>query len=174
MVAGTAYTPLVPRSVTAAPNKGVRRLPQVKLREADIDDFEAVMRLYRQLQPADPVLEDGKDLSVFKEILASDMLKLFVLEKDGVICSSIYLNVIPNITRSASPYSVIENVVTDEEERGKGYGKTLMQYVLSYAWSIGCYKAMLLTGSSKEATHAYYQSCGFVGSVKTGYIAKPS
>ena len=143
-------------------------------REAGIDDFEEILKLYRQLQPDDPILDDGRDIGVFNEILASDMLKLFVLKKEGNIISSIYLNTIPNVRRSVSPYAVIENVVTAEHERGKGDGKTLMLNVLNYAWSVGCYKAMLLTGSSKETTHAYYRSCGFVGNVKTGYIAKPT
>ena len=152
----------------------VRWASPMESREADIDDFEEILKLYRQLQPGDPILGDGRDRAVFREILANDMLKLFVLENEGNIISSIYLNIIPNITRSASPYAVIENVVTVEHERGKGFGKALMLNVLSYAWSVGCYKAMLLTGSSKETTHAYYRSCGFAGNVKTGYIAKPT
>ena len=152
----------------------VRWASPMESREVGIDDFEEILKLYRQLQPGDPILGDGRDRAVFREILANDMLKLFVLENEGNIVSSIYLNIIPNITRSASPYAVIENVVTVEHERGKGFGKALMLNVLSYAWSVGCYKAMLLTGSSKEVTHAYYRSCGFVGNVKTGYIAKPT
>ena len=65
-------------------------------REVDIDDFEEILKLYRQLQPGDPILDDGRDRAVFREILANDMLKLFVLENEGNIISSIYLNIIPN------------------------------------------------------------------------------
>jgi len=146
----------------------------VNTREAVREDFDAIMFLYRQLQPHDPILKDGSDLEVFHEILESNWLKLFVLEKEGAICSTIYLNIVPNISRAARPYAVIENVVTAKTEQGKGYGKALMQHVLSHAWSVGCYKAMLLTGSNKEAIHAYYRSCGFNGNVKTGYVAKPT
>lgn len=74
-------------------------------REARADDFEDVIRLYRQLQPEDPVLQDGSDAAAFDQILSSPRLHLFVLEVSGVVVATTYLNVIPNITRSASPYA---------------------------------------------------------------------
>ena len=90
----------------------------IMFREAGPGDFEDVLRLYRQLQPEDPVLQDGSDAASFGQILRSPGLHLFVLEIDGAIVATTYLNVIPNLTRSASPYAVIENVVVDETFRG--------------------------------------------------------
>lgn len=145
-----------------------------EIREANDDDFSRVMSLYRQLQPDDPVLSNGADREVFDEITRSNRLHLFVLLSNQTIVATSYLNIIPNITRSASPYAVIENVVTDEQLRGQGIGKQLMTYVLDFAWSMGCYKAMLQTGSKREATHAFYRSCGFSGDEKTGYLARPN
>jgi hypothetical protein len=80
-------------------------------RGARRDDFESIIRLYRQLQPADPVTENRSDLMTFKEILATTGLRLFVLEVDGIIAATTYLSVVPKITRSASPYGIVENVV---------------------------------------------------------------
>jgi len=80
-------------------------------REAGPDDLEDILRLYRQLQPEDPVLHDGSDAAAFAQILESPGLHLFVLETEGVVVATTYLNIIPNLTRSASPYAVIENVV---------------------------------------------------------------
>ena len=79
--------------------------------EARSSDFDAIMALYRQLQPDDPAL------------------------------ATAYLNVIPNITRSASPYAVIGNVVVDAELRGKGFGKELMSAVLERACQLDSYPA---------------------------------
>ncbi|WP_353946449.1 GNAT family N-acetyltransferase [Streptomyces sp. HUAS MG91] len=143
-------------------------------REARSGDLEAVLRLYRQLQPGDPVVSDGADRAVFERILSSTGLHLFVLEMDGVVVATTYLNVIPNITRSASSYAVIENVVVDEALRGTGLGKRIMEGTLRAAWGVGCYKAMLMTGSSRPATHAFYRACGFEAGVKTAYLARPS
>jgi GNAT superfamily N-acetyltransferase len=130
-----------------------------------------VLRLYGQLHPADPVVRDGA--GVFEEIVRTPGLRIFVLEEDGVIVATTYLNVIPNLTRSASPYAVIENVVVDESRRGTGLGKKIMAATLAAAWDAGCYKAMLMTGSRTPATHAFYRACGFSPDAKTAYLARP-
>lgn len=143
-------------------------------REAGADDLEEIRRLYRQLHPADPEPHDGSDAAAFEQILASPGLHLFLLELDGVVVATTYLNVIPNITRSASAYAVIENVVVEEALRGNGLGKQIMASTLQAAWAAGCYKAMLMTGSRTPATHAFYRACGFSPDAKTAYLARPS
>ena len=142
-------------------------------REAGPGDFDDILRLYRQLQPGDPVLRDGSDAAAFAQILGSPGLHLFVLEVDGAVVATTYLNVIPNLTRSASPYAVIENVVVDERLRGTGLGRQVMDGTLRAAWEAGCYKAMLMTGSRRPATHAFYRACGFSPDAKTAYLARP-
>jgi GNAT superfamily N-acetyltransferase len=146
----------------------------VIFREAGPDDFAGILRLYRQLAPEDPVLQDGSDAAAFAQILSRPGLHLFVLEVDGVVAATTYLNLIPNITRSASPYAVIENVVVEETLRGRGFGKQIMAATLQAAWDAGCYKAMLQTGSRRPSTHAFYRACGFSPDVKTAYLARPS
>lgn len=143
----------------------------VIVREARAGDFDAIMALYRQLQPRDPVLSDGRDRAVFQQILQRDGLTIFVLEHDGDIRASCYLNVIPNLTRSARPYGIIENVVTDERYRNLGFGKRLIGEALTAAWKAGCYKVMLQTGSERESTHAFYRACGFSGTDKHAFVA---
>ena len=145
---------------------------QGMFREARSGDYEGVLHLYRQLHPADPVLQDGSDVAAFEEILGSPGLHLFVLELDGVVVATTYLNVIPNVTRSASPYAVIENDVVEESLRGTGLGKQIMDGTLRAAWKAGCYKAMLMTGSRNPATHSFYRACGFSGDAKTAYLGR--
>ena len=84
-----------------------------------------------------------------------------------------HLNIISNITRSASPYAVIENVV-GESLRGSGPGKQIMASTLGAAWAAGCYKAMLMPGSRSPGTHAFYRASGFSPDAKTAYLARPS
>ena len=146
----------------------------MRVRAATYGDFDPIMNLYRQLQPDDPILDDETDRVVFKQIIQNDGLTIFVLEQNnGRLLSSCYVNVIPNMTRSASPYAVIENVITEASEQGKGYGKFTMAHALNHCWSAGCYKAMLLTGSNKKSTHAFYRSCGFISDDKTANISRP-
>jgi GNAT superfamily N-acetyltransferase len=143
-------------------------------REAGPDDLPGVQRLYRQLHPEDPVPSDGSDAAAFARILDTPGLHLYVLEADGVVVATTYLNVIPNLTRSVSPYAVVENVVVDEQLRGTGLGRRIMDRTLQAAWDAGCYKAMLLTGSRDPATHAFYRACGFSHDAKTAYLARPA
>ena len=143
------------------------------IREATLDDFPMVMSLYRQLQPEDPVLTDGSDFEVFERILASPGLHLFVAASGSDLVGSIYLNIIPNMTRSASPHALVENVITRQDLRGTGIGQSLMAHTLDFAWRKGCYKAMLQTGSTKASTHGFYEACGFSKEEKTGYLARP-
>jgi hypothetical protein len=49
-----------------------------------------------------------------------------------------------------------------------------MTETLQSAWDAGCYKVMLLTGSRRPSTHAFYRACGFSGDDKTGFVARPS
>lgn len=143
-------------------------------REALDGDRLGVMRLYRQLHPDDPPLDQEVEAEAFSQILRSSDLRLFVLVSDGRVVASTYLNVIPNLTRSAAPYAVIENVVVEEALRGTGLGKQIMALTLRAAWDAGCYKAMLLTGSGSPLTHAFYKACGFDPDAKTAYLATPS
>lgn len=144
----------------------------MRIREATAADLPEVLRLYRQLSPEDPVLTDGQGKNVFQSILDTSGLSVFLLESDSRVVSTCYLNIIPNLTRSARPYAVIENVVTDAAVRGKGFGKAVLLHAMAVAWESGCYKVMLLTGSKTEATHAFYRSCGFSPNEKIGYVAR--
>ncbi|WP_194896434.1 GNAT family N-acetyltransferase [Catenulispora pinisilvae] len=142
-------------------------------RDAGFDDFERVQRLYRQLNPDDPIVTDGSDAAAFAAIIDRPGLHLFVLDDDGAIVATTYLNVIPNLSRSASPYAVIENVVVEKALRGTGLGKRIMAATLQVAWDAGCYKAMLMTGSRRPSTLAFYKACGFSPDAKSAFLARP-
>lgn len=143
------------------------------IREAVAEDFEAVSRLYAQLNPDDPPVQGPRHREVFEEILAREGLAILLLEVDGEVIGATYLNLIPNLSRGAQPYAVIENVVIAKERRGQKFGRRLMDGTLERAWAAGCYKAMLQTGSKTPSTHAYYRACGFVDDAKTAYLARP-
>jgi GNAT superfamily N-acetyltransferase len=138
-------------------------------RAARPSDFPGIIGLYRQLHPNDPVLTDGSDKAAFDQILQTPGMHLFVLERHGEVVASTYLNIIPNITRSASPYAVIENVIVGERLRGTGLGKHIMAETIQAAWDAGCYKVALTTGSRNPDTHAFYRACGLSPDTKTAY-----
>lgn len=143
-------------------------------REARLGDFEDVVRLYHQLNPGDPVLRDGSDAVVYQQILDSPGRHLFVVEFDGSVAATTYLNVIPNVSAGASSFAVIENVVVDRSRRRLGLGRQIVGATLRYAWESGCYKAMLMADSHDAVAHAFYRACGFSGDDRTAFFARPS
>ena len=58
--------------------------------------------------------------------------------------------------------------MTHSDFRGRGYGKAVLAHAVETAWSLGCYKVMLLTGSKDPATLGFYEDAGFARS-KTGF-----
>lgn len=140
------------------------------IRIAEENDFDAIIALLRQLNPDDPIIVDGRDRNVYKQILNNPNLHIFVVDENDTILATCYLNIIPNLTRNASSYAIIENVVTDADNRKKGYGQQVVKAALDCAWKLGCYKVMLQTGSQRESTHRFYRSCGFIAR-KTAYNA---
>lgn len=89
---------------------------------------------------------------------------------DDKIVSSCVCVVIPNLTRNVRSYAFIENVVTDEKYRGKGYATQCLDYAKEIAEKENCYKMMLLTGSKKESTIKFYERAGYNSSDKTAFI----
>ena len=95
---------------------------------------------------------------------------LIVNEVDGRIVSSCVCVIIPNLTRGVRPYAFIENVVTHADYRGRGYATDCLDYAREIAMRANCYKMMLLTGSKKESTLAFYARAGYNSTDKTAFI----
>jgi predicted GNAT family N-acyltransferase len=64
-------------------------------------------------------------------------LGILVIKLDGAVVATTYLNVIPNLTRSASPYALTEKVVVAESLRSMGIDKQIMEHTLQAAWDAG-------------------------------------
>ncbi|THV25167.1 GNAT family N-acetyltransferase [Peteryoungia ipomoeae] len=141
---------------------------QLFVRLADRADLPGLLPLYRDLNP------DDVELSVDAAETHLDALgripgsAVHVGVLDQTIVSTCTLIVLPNLTRGGQPYALIENVVTGSQHRGRGYGRATLQHAVSAAWDHGCYKVMLLTGSTKTETLGVYRSAGFEQN-KTGF-----
>lgn len=133
------------------------------------------MVLYREhLSPINPdVPLDEYLLSHWRSILDNPLLHYFVAEVDGCVVATCNLTIIPNLTHNLQPYGLIENVVTHSDFRRRGLGRLVMEAALATAWDKGCYKVMLLSGSTREDAHRFYDSLGFHGDKKKGYVVYP-
>lgn len=118
-----------------------------------------------------PVPEESDKLEELWEAIINDRNHhIIVAEEDGKLVSSCVCIVIPNLTREQRPYALIENVVTDEAYRGKGYATACLDYARELARKENCYKLMLMTGSKSESTLRFYENAGYNKNDKTAFI----
>ena len=83
----------------AAVGASLAPLCRVAVRE----DLDVVMGLYQQLHPADAQPTSSDVSRVVDTIERSEWLHLHVLEHDGAVVATTYLNVVPNLTRGTAP-----------------------------------------------------------------------
>ena len=143
------------------------------IRTATATDAESLHDLYHNHLTLTPPKEP-QDMKIWRGKIAkfenSPLYHLLVGEVDGRVVSSVTLIIVENLTHNLRPYSVIENVVTHADHRGKHYATELMNKASEIATEHGCYKIMLMTGSKKESTLKFYENCGFNKNDKTAFI----
>ncbi|MCP6762108.1 MAG: GNAT family N-acetyltransferase [Fischerella sp. CENA71] len=138
------------------------------------NELPQLLALYHQLNPVDAPLPANDVLySIWNAILRDPNLFYIVADVAGQLVATCNLTIVPNLTRGARPYGIIENVITDSDYRRQGFGTQVVRYALTLAWEQGCYKVMLLTSSKLEETLHFYEQAGFKRGVKTGFIALP-
>ncbi|SEK07948.1 MULTISPECIES: GNAT family N-acetyltransferase [unclassified Variovorax] len=146
----------------------------MEVRQIDPSELDSLMALYRHLHESDDPLPDpGIVEAVWRELVQNPRCRYFGVYVAGSLVSSCTVTVIPNLTRGCRAYGVIENVVTRADHRKRGYGQAALAEALSFAWSQGCYKVMLLTGRKDDATFQFYESAGFDRNGKQAFVAKP-
>jgi GNAT superfamily N-acetyltransferase len=133
----------------------------VATRLAGPGDLDAVLALLAQLNPEDAPLESALAQATWAAILARPGVDTLVATLDGAVVACLTLIVVPNLSRGARPYAMIENVVTDAAHRGRRIGRTLLDAALRHAWAQDAYKVMLMTGSKKPETLGFYRAAGF-------------
>lgn len=143
------------------------------VRKIKFDELEQLLILYQHLNAADPELTvDQKLIKLWHEILENPNYYCLVIEADHKIVSSCNLVIIKNLTRGARPYALIENVVTHQDYRKRGYGTAILKNAVEIAKKNNCYKVMLMTGRKDEHVLKFYQDAGFIKGEKTGLIIR--
>ncbi|ULJ72725.1 GNAT family N-acetyltransferase [Rhizobium gallicum] len=145
----------------------------IMIKPAGPGDLQALLELYRHLNPDDPAIDPAWASDRFSTILAQSGMTIFVALAADMPVASATLIITPNLTRNGASYALVENVITHADHRRKGYAGALIRHACATAWAENCYKVMLLTGSKNPATLRFYENCGFMRD-KTGYqIRRP-
>ena len=142
------------------------------IREAVKEDLKELLELYLHLHE-DSIPEDSEHLrNKWNQIINDPNHHIILNVIDGKIISSCVCVIIPNLTRNVRPYAFVENVVTHEAYRGKGYAGECLDYAKRIALDNNCYKMMLLTGSKKPETWHFYEKAGYNRNDKTAFYQK--
>lgn len=140
------------------------------IREAQQNDLEQILNLYLDLHEKEIPSNNEHLQNTWQQIIDDKNHHLIVCEIDGRIVSSCVCVIIPDLTRNVRPYAFIENVVTMEEYRGKGYETACLNYAKGIAEKSNFYKMMLLTVSKEESTLNFYKRSGYNCTDKTAFI----
>lgn len=140
------------------------------VREIRADELHELLELYLHLhENSIPEMTEHLKLT-WNEIISDKNHHIIVNEVEGKIVASCVCVIIPNITRSVRPYAFVENVVTNENFRGRGYATECLNYAKEISIKENCYKIMLLTGSKEKSTLMFYENAGYNSSDKTAFI----
>lgn len=127
-----------------------------EINEYDERIFRAVLELLPQLDPS--IVLPSADF--LRGIIEGRDTFLFVAEDENGDIRGILTLVRYDIPTGTKFW--IEDVVVDESQRGKGYGRGLMLYAIRYAGSLGAVKIDLTSRPERLAANRLYQDLGFI------------
>jgi ribosomal protein S18 acetylase RimI-like enzyme len=137
----------------------------VTVREAAEADVPRVLELYGQLSLGPDDYDRGPDPSGSRETFSAMQRQpgfhLLVAEEDGAVQGTVVLAVMPNFSYRNRPWAVIENLVVDATQRGRGIGAVLMTRAAEIAREAGCYKVLLASNKQRPEAHHFYRRLGY-------------
>jgi GNAT superfamily N-acetyltransferase len=131
----------------------------VFVRGAKLEDFNFVFGLLVQLWP-DKTLNKYHILKVYEQGLESKNNKFLCAEVRGEVVG--FCSFCRMLTFWQEGYiGYIPELIIDENNRGQGVGRALMEAVIEAAKESGCGLIALDSGFHRERAHLFYESMGF-------------
>jgi len=139
----------------------------LSVREARSGDAAALAELYRSFV-ASPHISVREDRL---ETIANDPNNfVFVCQVDNIVCGTAFLTLCLDAMFGSQPYGVLENVVVNETLRGKGIGSQLLAHAEEVCRARDCSKMMLMSTTTRESAHRFFEQQGFSSSNKRGFV----
>jgi GNAT superfamily N-acetyltransferase len=142
----------------------------VVVRRLAPDDLSALLRLYAQLHPDDPQVAPVVLERTWARITNDPGLVYVGVFIGPALVATCHAALIPNLTRGARQYAVIENVVTDRAHQRRGFGALAMRSLIALCWEADCYKIMLMSGTRRAEIHPFYETLGFDRKAKQAFV----
>jgi GNAT superfamily N-acetyltransferase len=135
---------------------------EITLRQAAKSDLPAILSLYGQLGQDDGAILDREEAgNIWEKMGIYPDYRLYVALADDQVVGTFALLIMDNIAHCGARSAVLEDVVVEEQLRGRGVGRQMMRYAGSLCREKGCYKMTLSSNRNREAAHQFYESLGF-------------
>jgi hypothetical protein len=90
----------------------------IQFRLIHVNELSSLLELYKHLNSDEPPLPEAKIIDqVWSDFITDPKIHCVVGDMEGRLIASCTLIIVPNLTRGARPYGLIENVVTHPDYR---------------------------------------------------------
>jgi len=132
------------------------------------NDLYGLINLYSQLVNEKSDLNKMKN--IYKKIASNDNYYLLgAKDETDTLVGSIMGVVCYDLLRECRPFMVMENMIVNENSRGKGIGKKLIAKLESIAKEQGCIFIEFCSSSFRKEAHKFYESAGYNPDEVQGY-----
>lgn len=132
---------------------------EIKIAESDTE----ISKCFDVLVELRPHLSKTEFLSTIKRLEEKNNFKLVYL-KDSTIKAVAGVRISEWLY--SGQYLEIEDLITTQTDRSKGYGGALFDWLLAYAKTNNCQQVRLVSGVAREAAHRFYLKKGMIFEAK--------
>ncbi len=140
---------------------------KVQFRWAPPQDASRIQELYRQLV-ADPNI--NVTTAGIENLRGNRNNYLVVGEMTERVVATAFLILCNDVMYGDQPFAVLENVVVDRDFRKCGVGSAMLSWIKDFCGIHRCTKIMLLSSSNRAEAHAFFETCGYRGNIKRGFV----
>ena len=129
-----------------------------QIREATIDDIDALCSLTKELKGSSISYEDMNNRWQFVQMSPFDFL--YVYEEEETIFGLLGFRIRENL-EDVTRYGEISIISVDSTIRRKGIGQVLMDYAEQLAKEHNCIGTWLVSGIKRVEAHPFYKKLGY-------------
>ncbi len=151
-----------PRRARRAP-PGPRPLPPLRIRRARASDLGSLVRLLGQLfdLEADFAPDRGRQRRGLALMLAAPRRRaVLVAERAGAVVGMVTAQLVAS-TAEGAPSALVEDMVVDAPERGRGTGRALLEGIEAWSRARGATRLQLLADDGNAPALAFYARMGW-------------
>lgn len=131
----------------------------MEIRNATLEDFDLAFDYIEKLWTYN-TYDRGVIRKVYEEVLANDNDFAFFVFDGGEpkgFCHGTYFNTF----WLSGQTCYVSSIISNQEDRGKGYGRSLMDHAKVIAKQRGCHAIVLDSGMPRKEAHRFYEIYGF-------------